>query len=198
MKLYYTPLSHFSRKVRLVLDHFKAEYELEDVGSVASLEAAHFADNPLMNVPVLKSGNDWLIDSDHIAMYLARKYDPSDRLNIAANSLAVLNARAVMNGIMQNDVKLVLGERTGINIDDLVYFQKSRKSIAGGLLWLQERVHLLNGNRPTYLDFHFISMWDHLKYFGLVDLKYSRLEAVATALSQHPEISRSAIGEPDA
>ena len=196
MKLYYTPLSHFSRKVRLVLDHFKVDCDLEDVGSVASLEPAHFADNPLMNVPVLKSGDDWLVDSDHIAFYLARKYDASDRLNISTNSIAVMNARAVMNGIMQNDVKLVLGERTGINIDDLVYFQKARKSIAGGLLWLQERRHLLNGNRPTYLDFHFISMWDHLKYFGLVDLKYSALEVIADKLSQYPDVARSAMGGP--
>lgn len=70
MQLFATPLSHFSRKVRLLLDHYDIEYEFVDVGNVANAELSVFDGNPLMRVPVLKDGALWLIESDHIEFHL--------------------------------------------------------------------------------------------------------------------------------
>src|SRR4051794_10990584 len=108
MQLLATRLSHYSRKLRILLDHYGLAYELVDVGNVASPDLGQFDGNPLMKVPVLRDQGRWLIESDHIAAYLARTYDPSDRYEVLTTDLATLNARAVLNGIMAEEVKVIL------------------------------------------------------------------------------------------
>ena len=87
MKLFATPKSHFSRKVRLLLDHLELTYELVDVGDVSSAESSLFDGNPALGVPVLEDGEVWMLESDHIAFYLVRTYDPGDRFNISQSQV---------------------------------------------------------------------------------------------------------------
>src|SRR5688572_19364517 len=100
MKLYFTPRSHFSRKVRILVDAWKLEVELLDVGNVASMGSEAFGPNPLMKVPTLVDGSSSIIDSDHIAQYLVRRHDPQDAFGVLTNDVELLNARAIMNGVM--------------------------------------------------------------------------------------------------
>lgn len=53
IKLYGTELSHFARKVRLLIDHYSIPCDFVDIGNVAEDEQKKFAQNPLMKVPVL-------------------------------------------------------------------------------------------------------------------------------------------------
>jgi len=76
MKLYFTPRSHFSRKVRILLHAWKLEVELIDVGNVGATSSHAFGPNPLMKVPTLLDGGPSIFDSDHIAQYL---YDLVER-----------------------------------------------------------------------------------------------------------------------
>lgn len=46
MKLYGTPLSHFARKVRILLDLYQVPYDFVDVGNVAEGDQTTFAGNP--------------------------------------------------------------------------------------------------------------------------------------------------------
>lgn len=183
MKLFATPKSHFSRKVRLLLDHMGKDYELVDVGNVASNTTGDFSGNPAMSVPVLEDGTAWMIESDHIAAYIVREYDGADPYAVLTDSVDVLNARAVMNGIMANEVKLILSARMGLDPSPHPYFQKAKNAIIQSLSWLESRADLFNGKALTYADFHFISMWDHLKLYGLVEMDYHKLSSVATALA---------------
>ena len=74
MKLYATPLSHFSRKVRVLMDLYSLPYDLIDIGNVASSDVRDFGNNPMMKVPTLVDDDCWIIESDHIAQYLVEKY----------------------------------------------------------------------------------------------------------------------------
>ncbi len=190
MQLHYTPKSHFSRKVRLVLAALEMHAELIDAGNVAQA-AANFGPNPLMKVPTLIDGEHVIFDSDAIAQYLVRHYDAGDRLAVLTTDVALLNARMVMNGVMSAEAELILAARTGIETKSLPRFQKIEQSIRAGLAWLEERSALFS-TEPSYAGFHLLSMWDHLACYETVPLDYAGLRARVEALAQIPYIAASA------
>lgn len=194
MKLYYTPRSHFSRKVRILLDAYGLDVQYIDVGNVAQNEG--FADNPLMKVPVLvdekvdeQAGEQTSIfDSDHIAQYITQHHAPDDPYDVCTPSIQTLNVRAVLNGIMAAEVELILAQRTGIPIDEYVRFEKQKAAIVGGLNWLEAQTW---SEAPTYVGFHLVCAWDHLVLYDLVELNYPRLRDAVAALSGWPFVTKS-------
>lgn len=193
MKLYGTARSHFTRKVRLLLDHLGHDYAMIDIGNVADADPEIFSNNPLMSVPVLRDGGVQLIESDHIAAYLVRTYDSADQYKVLTTQIEHLNARAVFNGAMAAEVRLVLAERTGLETRTAVYFEKARRVISNALDWCEEQPDLFSPDAPTYLDFHFISLWDHAHFYELVEGGWPRLQDLARRLSASDLIQRSAI-----
>jgi glutathione S-transferase len=195
LKLYATPLSHFSRKVRILLDCYEAEYELLDVGNVADSDPAAFAHNPLMQVPVLEWDDAWLVDSDAIARYASERLDSADRYRVRVESPEVLNARALMNGVMAAEVTVLLAERTGLVTAGLPFFDKARKVIEGSLGWLEARAGNFQPKAPGYLEFHLVCMWEHLDHYQTVPLDpYGRLAGVAAAVGDFGPVPASSLG----
>ena len=191
MELFYTPRSHFSRKVRLLLDGWGVSIALRDVGNVADAEPGPFGPNPLMKVPTLVDGSTVVFDSDHIAAYLTRKVDPADRYGVLTDDPGLLNLRAVANGIMAAEVELLLARRTGIATDGLVRFEKIRSSILAGMEWLERHASLYPVG-PSYAGFHLVAVWDHLALYGVVDLEHERLRELVARLSESELVARSA------
>jgi glutathione S-transferase len=73
LELYQFELSHFSEKVRLVLDYKGLAYrKIEVVPGIGQLEL--FRMSGQRQVPVLKDGNTVVSDSTAIALYLDKKY----------------------------------------------------------------------------------------------------------------------------
>ena len=193
MELVGTGRSHFTRKVRLLLDHLGLEYRLADAGDVSMANPGRFGDNPLMNVPVLRDGGVVVLDSDHIAAYLVRKYDPADSFDVLTTAPETLNARSILNGAMAAEVKLVLAERTGLKTEAALFFDKARAVIVNALDWCEAQAGLFDARSPTYLSFHLISFWDHVHFYRLVNGKWPMLEEIADALRERRLVSRSAI-----
>lgn len=191
MKLYATPRSHFSRKVRLLLDHLGVSFDLIDIGNVAENSLECFHGNPNMSVPILVDGDTWLIESDHIAGYISQRFDLRDRYAVFTNDLERLNARAIMNGAMANEAKLLLSARTGLNPDGFAYFDKAKSSIVRSFEWLEDRHQLFTPVNPTYLDFHLICLWEHVRLFEIVDLNYARLADITEELGRQDLIRAS-------
>lgn len=187
--MFYTPRSHFSRKVRLVLDGLGVDCDLLDVGNVAESEI--FGSNPLMKVPALVDGELTIFDSDHIAQYVVGKFDPEDRFDVMTPDVHFLNARAVLNGAMSAEVEWIMAERTGIATAGLPRFQKIRTSIEQALAWLEERAELFPAE-PSYLGFHLVSLIDHLVLYDMLPVNHPRLQAVAARLSEVDWIAASA------
>lgn len=192
MKLYATPLSHFSRKVRILLDLYEAPYELINIGNVVSSDAELFANNPLMKVPILVDGKEWIIESDHIAKYVVQKFDSSDRYNVRTENITDLNVRAVLNGIMNEEVKVILARRSGLATEHTSFFDKALKAIHGGFQWLEDNHHVFHLNTVTYKEIHLVCLWDHIAHYNLVPLPFPRLQDVVTAASVDKRIKLSA------
>lgn len=189
LRLIYTPRSHFTRKVRLLLDGLGIGVELVDAVNAAEADPARFGPNPLMKVPTLIDGERVVFESDHIAAYLVRRHDPGDRFAVLATDVDTLNARAVMNGVMAAEVELILGARTGLDTAH-PRFDKMRAAIGQGLAWLEAR-HTVFPETPSYLGFHLVAMWDHIALYDLAPLEYPRLRQVVARLDALPYVGRS-------
>lgn len=191
MKLYHTPKSHFARKDRILIDALGLDVELIDAGNVAASDEAQFAGNPLMKVPTLITDQGQAVfESDHIAEYLVRTFDPGDRFAVLTSDLEALNARAVMNGVMAADVELVMAERTGIDASKYQRYNKFLTTIHQGLNWLQQQPALFSG-ATDYAAFHLVSLWDHLLLYELFDLPYPQIASWVKQHSMAEFVSRS-------
>jgi glutathione S-transferase len=191
MKLYATPLSHFSRKIRILLDLYGARYDVIDVGNVAEGAPEKFGNNPLCRVPVLVDEEEWIIDSDRIAEIVARKFDPEDQYKVQARSIADANIREVLNGIMAEEVTVIIARRTGVPTDQYRFFQDALETIDQGLAWLEKNADQFDSMDPGFKEFHLVCAWEHLAYYDLLPLHFERLKKVVERVAANPVVRQS-------
>jgi len=192
VKLVATPLSHFGRKIRILLAELEVPFEWVRPAGVLAASPAHYGDNPLMRVPTLIDGDVTLIESDHIARYLVGKYDAGDRFGVRSSTVDDLNTLAVMNGIMGNEVVVLLAKRAGLaDVDRVVYFQKLLAAIDEGLAWLEVRVAQ---GALSYRDIVLVSMWQHVEHYGLIANldRFPRIAARVGEFAARPSIATTA------
>lgn len=167
-QLHGTPLSHFTRKIRILLAELDIPFDFVRATSVLSTSSASYGHNPLLRVPSLVDDGATLIESDHIARYLVAKHDPADRLGVRSERVDDLNRLAVVNGIMDNEVVLILAKRGGLaDIESVAYFRKLATAIDVGLAWLEEHTHPEDASFD-YRDIVTICMWQHVQHYGMV------------------------------
>jgi glutathione S-transferase len=170
--LYLTPLSHFSRKVRIVLREIGLACEESYVPNLLSTNPAEFGGNPILRVPVLRDGPHWVIESDQIVRYLLEAYDHgSDRLAFFSMSTAQRNALSIVSAIMGAEVELILSKRSGlVEHAGGLYFRRYREVIGQGLAWLEQNAATIWPEVEfSYLDIALLCMWDHVRYNRLID-----------------------------
>ena len=80
MQLVGTPLSHFTRKVRIVAAELAIPLDFQTLPATTGVMTGTpdaYANNPLMRVPILVDGETRILESDHIVRYLVGRFDPS-------------------------------------------------------------------------------------------------------------------------
>jgi glutathione S-transferase len=167
-QLYGTPLSHFTRKIRILFAEVGVEYEFVRAPGVLATSSAAYGGHPLMRVPTLVHGGATVIESDHIARYVVGAFDPGDRLGVRSERVRDMNRLAVVNGIMDNEVVLILAKRGGFtDLESVTYFRKLAASIESGLAWLDQNT---DPDDPgfDYVDVATVCMWQHVAHYGLV------------------------------
>ena len=128
------PLSYFTRKLRVLMSELGVEFDFVRAPGVLATNAATYGDNPLLRVPTLVYGSDTVIESDHIARYLVYQFDPTDRLRVCSETVPDLNRLAVVNGVMDSEVVLILAKRGGLmDLEGVVYFRKLMLAMENGL-----------------------------------------------------------------
>jgi glutathione S-transferase len=168
LQLYGTPLSHFTRKIRILLLELGVPFEFVRTPNLLEAEAPSYGANPLMRIPTLVHGGTTVIESDHIARYLVERFDPADRFSVRAPSVAAMNRLAVLNGMMAHEVTLILARRGGLeNLDGVAYFRKLLRSIGSGLAWLDRELDPDAGGFD-YVDIVTICLWEHIVHYQLV------------------------------
>ncbi|MGE5185989.1 MAG: glutathione S-transferase family protein [Acidobacteriota bacterium] len=194
MQLFGTPLSHFTRKIRILLGELGVPFELVRPESLLATTSDAYADHPLMRVPTLIDGDVRLVESDHIARYVVGKHDPGDRFGVRSEDVGDLNRLAVVNGIMANEVVLILAKRGGFGeLDSVAYFRKLAAAIDSGLAWLDRT---LDPDAPAfdYRDIATICMWQHLRHYQLVPGldRHARIAARVARFAERPAVATTA------
>ena len=159
MKLYGTYPSHFTRKVRVVLQELGLPFEFSrmEVESLGKIGAENFGGNPLHQIPVLEDGGKHIIESDIICEYLLRTYGkPGDDLALfpPGDEIDHKIRLSIMNGGMASGVKLIRGKRSGLTWD-CTFFRQEQASLTGALEWLDKDLNgqtAYGGNKLTLLD----------------------------------------------
>lgn len=193
-KLIGTPLSHFTRKVRILFAELGVPYELVHLTGLLTDAPTAYAEHPLMRVPTLMHGEDRVFESDHIARYLVRNHDPQDRFGVRSEDVRDLNRLAVINGIMSNEVVLILARRGGVtDIASILYFRKLLTAIDAGLAWLETETEP-GGADLRYVDIALICMWQHLVHYQLTKEleRYPRIAARVAQFAERPSIASTA------
>jgi glutathione S-transferase len=193
-QLYGTPLSHFTRKLRILLHEFDVPFDFIRTPNLLESSAPSYGANPLMRIPTLVHEGTTVIESDHIARYIVDRYDPADRLAVRAPSVAAMNRLAVVNGIMGHEVTLILARRGGLeDLDSVAYFRKLFHSITSGLAWLDRELDP-EVDGFDYADVATICLWDHLVHYKLVPGldDYPRIAARVARFAHRPSVARTA------
>jgi glutathione S-transferase len=192
MKLHGTPLSHFTRKIRILLDELDVPFEMVWTPGVLADTTEAYGDNPLMRIPTLVDGATTVVDSDHIARYLVGRFDAEDRFGVRSERVVDMNRLAVTSGVMANEVVLILARRGGLeDLESVVYFRKLFAAIGSGLQWLDARVD--DDPRFDWRDIALICMWQHLAHYKLVDLApYPKIAARVARFADRPSVASTA------
>lgn len=179
LELYQFEISHYSEKVRLILDYKELEYrKIEVTPGVGQLELFRLSGQ--RQVPVLKDGETVVADSTEIAFYLERKYPEKP----------ILPTDPVMRGLC-----LMMEEWADESIG-----LKGRKAFVGALNQYQNlRTSLLPSNTPDLLKTivgsfpsEFLDLLGTGVGFGSQDVKKAHnalkqdLEALSLILQHRP------------
>lgn len=142
MQLYGTPPSHFTRKVRVLLQELGAPYEFVKLEKILETGADKFANNPLHLFPVLVDGASHIFDSDAICEYLIERngkqkgwgsFFPSE-----VNKTHDRQRLVVINGGMKAGVSIIRARRSGIeDWSKHAYLRQEMAAIGGALHWLE-------------------------------------------------------------
>jgi len=194
LRLYGTPLSHFTRKLRILLLELGVAHEFVRVPGVLATSSAAYAGNPLMRVPTLMRGSEMMIESDHIARSLVGEFDPADRLGVRSERIEALNRLAVVTGIMNNEVVLLLARRGGLeDVAGVAYFRKLLQANDQGLAWLEGRV---DPEREAfdYVDIATICLWQHMQHYAFMTNleRYPRIAARVARFAERPSVASTA------
>lgn len=194
LQLHGTPLSHFTRKIRILLHELGVPFDFVRTPNLLESSADAYGANPLMRIPTLVDAGTMLIESDHIARYLVEKHDPVDRFSVRVPGVAAMNRLAVLNGIMAHEVTLILARRGGLEeLEGIAYFRKLLRSISSGLAWLDREIDPA-ADGFDYVDIATICMWDHVSHYQLVPRLdgYPRIAARATRFADRDAVARTA------
>ena len=195
-RLHGTPLSHFTRKIRILLHELGVAFDFVRAPGVLDMSGSSYGHNPLLRVPAFVDGDVTIFDSDHIAHYLVRTYDSADRFGVRSERTDDLNVLAVVNGIMANEVTLILARRGGLaEAEKVAYFRKLEAAIDGGLAWLEARTRGDDADFD-YRDVALVCMWQHLEHYRLVPQldAYRRIAARVARFADRPSVAGTAPG----
>ncbi len=191
VQLYATPLSHFARKIRILLAELGVPFETIRGQTVMATTPDTFGENPLMRLPTLVHDGRTVIESDHIARYLVGQFDPEDRFRVRSEDVDDMNRLAVVGGIMDNEVVILLAKRGGVtDIEGITYFRKLLAAIDKGLAWLDAAIDPDAGDFD-YRDIATICMWQHIVHYQVAKNleRYPRIAARVARFADRPSIA---------
>ena len=144
MQVYGTPPSHFTRKVRVLLQELGQPYEFVkfEVKDLMSVGAEKLADNPLHLFPVLVDGDIRLFDSDAICEYIIDRYGRGKSISSffpsEENRVHDRQRMVMINGGMSGGVSVIRARRSGVeDWKKHPWLCQEMEAIQGAAAWLE-------------------------------------------------------------
>lgn len=186
MKLYGTPPSHFTRKVRVVLHELGLPFQFVPVQYLMDTKPELFGNNPLLQIPVLEDNGRQLFESDLICEYLLDHYGKASGLTLFPDGDRVAHQQrlAVINGGMSCGVRIMRAKRSQIpDFDSYAFFQQDRASLGAALAWLDQDL----GGKNAYGSAERLSV---LEIALLAFVEWVPFREMAPNLDAYPNLKR--------
>nr|WP_298721781.1 glutathione S-transferase [uncultured Steroidobacter sp.] len=191
--------SHFTRIARLFAEELGVPYEIAPIYDMTARDAATYASNPALKLPVLRVGDEAVFGTENICRALA---------DHAQKSAAVVwpeqlpgnisrNAQELVWHCMNAQVQIVFGTVIAKLPGDNLYFEKARLGFAGALEWLDAHVaEVLNAlpaaRQLSLFEASLFCMIEHLHFRKTLPVEqYSNLEAFRKSFATRPSAQRT-------
>lgn len=167
------------------------EHSFRPVFDITSLEAAEYADNPALKIPILVDEGGPLFGSDNVCRELSRR--AASRGSMLAKSVlrgevrarVVENAEELTSHVMSCEVNLIMAKMGGVALPPKVL-----RSVEGCLDWLDANLDAVLGALPSDRTVSFVEVAvfcvvTHLPFRDVMDVSpWPRLVAFARTFGQ--------------
>ena len=207
-KLYYSALSPYARKVRILLSEFDLEFESDKIERMRTIDEIGPI-NPNLSIPVLEDGENTLFDSSVICEYLLETYKGHAKKTESAPPLYHrpyreekkwddLKLLATLETLTESLISIFLFthsmQTAGVDPDQIGYLDRQRARVGKTLDWLDSQV-AQKGFYPDYfslLDITLISAVDFCEVLELYPWRgRSNLEALHAFHLDRPSVASS-------
>ena len=160
--------SHYTRTARIFAIELGVAHAFRPVLDMASLNAADYADNPALKVPILVDEHGALFGTENICRELARRAGGGAKVLLrgAVRDRVVANAEELTLHVMSSEVTLILSK---IANKDAPPPAKVVRSIENSLGWLDDNVEALLAALPadraaSFVEVALFSVVTHLPW----------------------------------
>lgn len=189
--------SHFTRAARIFALELGVPHAFRPVLDMMSPDAATYAGNPALKVPVLVDADGPLFGTENICRELARRSDARSRVVLRGDvaDRLVANAEEITLHVMSANVSLIMAKVGG---DDRLEPPKLRRSLENGLSYLDESVDRVLDALPadralSFLEATLFCAVTHLPFrLGMDVAGYERLGAFCARFGEREGAQRTA------
>jgi len=192
--------SHFTRIARLFAEELGVSYEIAPIYDMTAQDAAIYANNPALKLPILRVGDDAVFGTENICRALADHAQKSTAVvwpeQLPSNISR--NAQELVWHCMNSQVQIVFGTVVCKLPGDNLYFDKARLGFAGALAWLDAHVSealqaLPAARQLSLFEASLFCMIEHLHFRKTLTVEqYSNLEAFRKSFATRPSAQRTA------
>jgi glutathione S-transferase len=146
--------SLFTRVALYWAEALGVPWRLQPLADLRDLDAAHYAGNPALKLPVLRVAGHTVFGAQHACRVIAGLSTRRARLVWPEDLQGVLacNAHELAWQAMATQVQLVMGTAVNPLPAEHPYFTKVRASLAGSLQWLDMHLDALMQALPAHRD----------------------------------------------
>jgi glutathione S-transferase len=149
--------SHFTRTARIFALELGVPHRFRPVFDMTSLDAANYADNPALKVPILVDERGPLFGTENICRELVRRSGLAAKVVLrgAVSDRVVANAEELVLHSMSSEVTLILAKMAG---DGRLAPPKVVRSLENSLRYLDESIEALLAALPADRALSFVEV----------------------------------------